>query len=88
MNTSLPDGKIELERRMLRGLLAEWQTAANALKQYFRERYPRLRSISGRGRRIDRDVHAAGLAIGRKTVLAKPLAAGSVNRRLLLERSP
>jgi hypothetical protein len=56
------------------------------LKEYFRERYPRRRSISGRGRRIDQDIHNAGMEVGRKTVLSKPVSAGALIRRLMLGR--
>lgn len=44
-----------------------------ALNKYFRERYPRLRTIGGRGGYIDPEAHEAGKAVGRNTVISKPI---------------
>jgi hypothetical protein len=43
------------------------------LSAYLKERYPRLRSIGRRGRRIDRHAHSAGHKAGRSTILNKPI---------------
>ena len=56
------------------------------LKAYLRERYPRLRQIGRRGRRIDKHAHSAGRKAGRSTILHKPIASTAVGAiRMLTE---
>lgn len=54
------------------------------LTAYLRVRHPRLRKSAGSGRLIDEDVHRAGQAVGRKTILTKPIEHGTTRRRFLL----
>lgn len=54
------------------------------LTSYIRSRYPRLRKTSGSGRGIDEQVHRAGQAVGRRTILAKPIEHGTARRSFLL----
>ena len=54
------------------------------LAAYMRARHPRLRKTSGSGRCIDEQVHRAGQAVGRKTILAKPIEHGTARRSFLL----
>jgi hypothetical protein len=54
------------------------------LATYLRVRHPRLRKSSGSGRNIDQDVLRAGQAVGRKTILSKPLERGIIRRKFLL----
>jgi hypothetical protein len=68
--------------RATRALVALGERQAD---EYWRARYPRLRTVSRRGRFVDPDVVAAGVAAGRRTVLSRPIE-GAVGRRgLLLE---
>jgi hypothetical protein len=55
------------------------------LTAYLRDRYPRLRSVSQRGRMIDAGVLGAGVEAGRRTVLSKPIEHGTGSRGLHLE---
>ena len=55
------------------------------LNAYLRDRYPRLRSISQRGRMIDSGVLGAGVEAGRRTVLSKPIEHGTGQRGLHLK---
>jgi hypothetical protein len=43
------------------------------LKAYIGRRYPHLRRCGGSGRRIQKDVHDAGVEAGRRTILHKPI---------------
>ncbi len=54
------------------------------LAAYMKARHPRLRKTSGSGRRIDEKVHRAGQAVGRNTILSKPIEHGTTRRRFLL----
>ena len=82
-------------RQKLESQEAQWQTdngstwalirAGDArLAQYFRTRYPRIRRISGRPRRIDLRVQNAGHKVGRETVLSRPLEGANGGRKHLL----
>jgi hypothetical protein len=51
---------------------------------YLKARYPHLRSISRRGRRVDAEVVAAGAEVGRRTVLSKPIEGKRAGRGLRL----
>jgi hypothetical protein len=44
-----------------------------SLTQYFRQRYPHVRMIGGRGGYIDPEAHETGKAVGRNTVITKPI---------------
>lgn len=82
-------------RDKLAGQQAAWvesvpETAAlirkgdEALRVYFRKRYPRLRTRYLRGRRRDEDAYHAGIRDGRSLVIHKPVEAGpTAGRRLL-----
>jgi len=54
------------------------------LVAYLRARHPRLRKMSGSGRRIDEQVHRAGQKVGRNTILSKPIEHGTTCRNFLL----
>jgi hypothetical protein len=43
------------------------------LTRYFRQRYPRVRTIGGGGGCIDPEAHEAGRDVGRQTVISKPI---------------
>jgi len=57
------------------------------LTEYVDTRYPRLRTLSGRGKNVDQDIHAAGVEAGRKTVLSKPVESNTGGRRLMIDSS-
>ena len=54
------------------------------LVTYLRARHPRLRKSAGSGRLIDQNVHRAGQAVGRNTILSKPIERGPTRRKFLL----
>ena len=58
------------EPRATRALI---KTDDPRLRSYFRERYPRIRRISGRGRSVDMGVQKAGEHVGQSTVLSRPI---------------
>lgn len=80
--------KIEAQERGWRTTEAStWalvKSGDERLRGYFRKRYPRIRRIAGRARRIDRGVHKAGERAGRATVLTRPIEGGRGSRSLLL----
>jgi hypothetical protein len=55
------------------GMLALVSHRDAELTRYFRRRYPRVRSVSGRRACVDPDAHAAGRKVGQQTVIARPI---------------
>jgi hypothetical protein len=55
------------------------------LTEYLRDRYPRLRSISRRGKMMDAGVLGAGVEAGRRTVLSRPIENRTRSRGLHIE---
>lgn len=80
--------KLEIQAR-------QWQTTDKSswalittgdtrLKEYFRQRYSRIRRNSGRSRMVDMKIQQAGEKAGQATILSRPIEANNGSRRLLL----
>lgn len=65
------DKELSQERADLRALISHRDPE---LRQYFRERYPHIRSTASGGGRVNPEAHATGLAVGRQTEIAPPIA--------------
>lgn len=64
------DAELGRENRNIQALVRHGDAA---LTEYFRQRYPHIRSMGGRGVYVDPEAHQAGRAVGLKTVVSRPI---------------
>lgn len=75
------DGKLQKDSPATYALMKQDDRQLTA---YLKIRHPRLRRMSGSGRNIDEHAHRAGHAVGRNTILSKPIEPGATRRGFLL----